>query len=55
MSGIGFALLLYGISTTGLLEKQSGYYTLGKIEIIPLVICIVSLLVIYLVKKMNIS
>lgn len=53
MSGIGFALLLYGISTTGLLEKQSGYYTLGKIELIPLVICTISLLVIYLVKRLN--
>lgn len=53
MSGIGFALLLYGISTTGLLEKKSGYYTLGKIEIIPLVICAMSLLAIYLVKRWN--
>ncbi len=53
MSGIGLALFLYGISTTGLLEKRTGYYVLGKINIIPLTICTVSLFVIYLAKKYN--
>ena len=53
MSGVGMALLLYGISTTGLLEKRNGYYGIGKIDFIPLGICAVSLLVIYLAKKRN--
>lgn len=53
MSGIGLALVLYGISTMGLLEKQAGYYTLGKIEAVPVVICAVSILVICLSKKGN--
>lgn len=53
MCGVGFALILYGISTTGLLEKQAGYYTFGEIRIVPLAICTVSILVIFLSKKEN--
>ncbi len=53
MSGIGLALLLYGISTTGLLEKKSGYYTLGQLNIMPVAICTVSIIVIYLAKRLN--
>ena len=53
MSGVGLALLLYGISTTGLLVKQDGYYTPGGIQVVPLVICGVSLLVIFVAKKFN--
>lgn len=53
MSGVGFALFLYGISTTGLLEKKNGFYSFGKIEIIPVGICIVSILVIYLMKRLQ--
>ena len=53
MSGIGFALFLYGVSTTGLLEKKSGYYTLGHIEVLPLAICSASVLVIFLVSRRN--
>lgn len=53
MSGIGLALAMYGISTTGLLEKKSGYYILGKIEVVPIAICGISMLVIYLAKKFN--
>lgn len=55
MSGIGLALFLYGISTTGLLEKQNGVYTIGKIDTVPIIICTISLLVIYLMKKLNIK
>lgn len=51
MCGVGLALFLYGVSTTGLLEKQTGYYTLGKIEIAPLVISAVSIMVIWLSKR----
>ena len=47
MSGIGFALFMYGISTVGLLEKKNSIYVLGKIDIIPLAICAISLLVIF--------
>ena len=53
MSGIGFALLLYGISTLGIIEKKSGWYVLGKIEPVPLFICLVSLGVIYFMKLWN--
>ena len=53
MSGIGLALFLYGISTTGLLEKKSGFYTFGRIEPIPLTICGISIIVIYFLKKKN--
>lgn len=53
MSGIGLALFLYGISTTGFLKKENGIYTYGGIEIVPLVITVISLLVIYIMKKYN--
>lgn len=53
MCGVGLALLLYGISTTGLLEKQSGYYTLGHIDIVPVVICAISILVIFISQRSN--
>ena len=53
MSGVGLALFLYGVSTTGLLAKEHGYYVPGKIEFIPLIICAVSLLVIYIAKWWN--
>lgn len=53
MCGIGFALFLYGISTTGLLQKQTGYYVPGKINVIPIAICGISILVIYFAKKLN--
>ena len=53
MSGIGFALFLYGISTTGLIEKKNGFYTFGQIQVIPLAICTVSIMVMYMAKKWN--
>ncbi|MBQ1193868.1 MAG: NCS2 family permease [Lachnospiraceae bacterium] len=53
MSGIGLALFLYGISTTGLLVKENGFYTIGKLDIIPVVICVISVIVIYIAKKLN--
>ena len=53
MSGIGFALMLYGISTIGLLEKKDGIYVLGKIDTVPIVVTIVSLAVIYIMKKLG--
>lgn len=53
MSGIGFALFLYGISTTGLIEKKNGFYILGHIRIIPIAICAVSILVMRMAKKWN--
>lgn len=51
MSGIGLALLLYGISTTGLLEKVDGIYRFNKIDYVPVIITIFSLCVIYLMKR----
>ena len=51
MSGIGFALFLYGISTTGLLEKRTGYYVPGRIDAVPLAVCGISILVIFLVRR----
>lgn len=53
MSGIGLALLLYGVSTTGLIEKKNGFYTFGRIDIIPLSICVLSILAMYLAKRKN--
>jgi len=53
MSGIGFALFLYGISTTGLIEKKNGFYIPGHIRIIPIAICVVSIVVMYMAKKWN--
>lgn len=53
MCGVGLALFLYGISTTGLLDKQDGYYTIGRFDTIPVVICVISFLVIYFSKKNN--
>lgn len=51
MSGIGFALLMYGISTTGLIEKVNGIYSFGKIDVIPIAITTISLLIIFIMKK----
>ena len=51
MSGIGCALLLYGISTLGILEKKDGIYVFGKLEWIPIGITVLSLLVIYIMKR----
>jgi len=53
MSGIGLALFLYGISTTGLLEKGNGFYSFGRFEPIPLTICGISIAVIYVLKRRN--
>lgn len=53
MSGIGLALCLYGISTTGLIQKQNGVYSYGRFDIVPVVICAISLLIIYLMKRWN--
>ena len=53
MSGVGLALFLYGLSTTGLLEKKNGYYLPGKFDFFPLAICVISLLVIFLAKRSN--
>lgn len=53
MCGVGFALFLYGLSTIGILEKQTGYYTFGEIKAVPLVICVISMLVMFLSKKLN--
>lgn len=53
MCGVGLALLFYGVSTTGLLEKQTGYYIIGHVEPAPVLICLVSILVIYVSQKKN--
>lgn len=53
MSGVGLALFLYGISTTGLLKKQNGIYTYGEIDVLPISITAISLFVIYVMKKYN--
>ena len=51
MSGIGLALFLYGISTTGLLQKKGSIYLLGSVDFILLLITFISLLSIYVTKK----
>ncbi len=55
MSGIGLALLIYGISTTGLLEKQEVLYTWGTIEVIPLLITAISLVLMFGMRKKQIK
>lgn len=51
MSGIGLALMLYGFSTIGIIEKKNGIYCFGKIDLIPIGITVLSLAVIYIMKK----
>lgn len=53
MCGVGFALFLYGVSMTGLLEKQDGYYVIGQFDIAQVFICAVSIIVIYCAKRRN--
>ena len=53
MSGIGMALLLYGISTTGIIKKQNGIYIFGNMEIGPIIITLISLFFVYMMKKYN--
>lgn len=51
MCGVGLALFLYGISTTGFLEKQTWYYTPGRVDVVAVAICVISILVICLSWK----
>ena len=53
MSGVGFALFLYGISTTGLLKKMNGIYVPGQLQLMPVVICVISLGVLFIMKHYN--
>lgn len=53
MAGIGLALCLYGISTTGLIQKQDSIYTFGRFDAVPIVICSISLIIIFLMKRYN--
>ena len=50
VSGIGFATLLYGLYSIGLLGKENGYYVIGRINPVAIVICVLSLLIIYVLK-----
>jgi len=49
-AGIGFATFLYGIYTIGLLDKEGGFYVIGKVHLVPISICVLSLLVIYVLR-----
>lgn len=51
MSGIGLALLLYGVSTTGLLQKKENMYIFGSIDFVLLLITFISLFSMYGMKK----
>ena len=53
LSGVGMALVLYGVSTTGLLIKRSGIYARGEVKPLPIIITVVSLLIIFIMKKYN--
>lgn len=55
MAGIGFALFLYGLSTVGILEKRDGYYWLGEFNYVAIVICAITLLIIFVLKKLNVK
>ncbi len=51
MSGIGLALFLYGVSTTGLIGKANGVYRFIKIDYVPITITAISLCIIYIMKR----
>ena len=51
MSGIGLALFLYGVSTTGLIGKVNGVYRFDKIDYVPIAITALSLCIIYIMKR----
>lgn len=53
MSGIGMALFLYGISTTNLITKNNNMYGFGYFDLVPVLITVISLIVIYVMKKLN--
>ena len=55
MAGIGLALLLYGVSTTGIIQKKDTLYVPGTIELIPLIITLVSLLFMFGMKKLGLK
>lgn len=54
ISGIGFATLIYGLYSIGLLGKENGMYVRGDIHIVSLTICGLSLLIIYLLKALKV-
>ncbi len=54
MSGIGLATFIYGLYSIGLLGKENGLYVKGEIHIVSLIICGLSLLIIYLLKALKI-
>jgi len=54
MCGIGLALFFYGINTTGLIQRKGPMYTLGQVQLAPLLITALSLGTIVLLKKKNV-
>lgn len=55
VSGIGFAILVYGIHSTGLLGRENGSYVLGEIRPVALVVCLLSLLIIYILRYFKVK
>lgn len=54
-SGIGFAAFLYGLYSIGLLGKENGFYVIGHVHKISLIICGLSLLIIYVLRYFKVK
>lgn len=55
MSGIGLALMLYGISITGLIQKQGTWYVPGTVKVVPLAITAVTLIAMFGMRKKSVK
>lgn len=54
-SGIGFAALLYGLYTIGILGKENGFYVIGEVHKVSIIICGLSLLIIYALRYFKVK
>lgn len=55
MSGIGLALILYGISITGLIQTRDIWYVPGTVNMIPLTITAITLIAMFGMRKKKIK
>lgn len=55
MAGIGLATFMYGLFSIGLLGKGDRFYTFGEIHVVSLIICGLSLVIIYILKALKVK
>lgn len=55
MSGIGLATFMYGLYSIGLLTRGNRFYTFGEIHTVSLIICGLSLVIIYILKALKVK